>query len=484
MVQQGKLRKNLIYNIFYQILIIILPLITAPYISRVLGSHNVGVYSYTQAFANYFYLFAMLGVNNYGNRTIAAVRDDRYEVSKTFWEIFSFQFILGLSISTIYLIYCLLFVTEDKIIYLMQFFYVASAVFDVNWLCFGLEKFKFTTIRSTAIRLTMAALTFLLVKTQDDLAIYTAILSGGNLVAVLVIWPFIRKNIDFIKPSGKSILKHLKPNLVLFWPVIAVSLYNIMDKLMLGAMSTKEEVGFYTYAERIAQIPNTLILALDSVIMPRMSNLLAKKDSKTASFLMDNVMMFAMLMASAMSFGLAAVGPTFAPWFYGKEFSRCGLFIVMLSPVIIFKGWAGALRTQYIIPAKKDSIYVISLTVGAVVNLILNTLLIPKYEGVGAVIGTIMAEFTVCFIQFYMVRKDVNIKEYVKNGISFCLIGFIMYVVIYFIREIFNKPLMIMVSQVLIGSIVYLLLACIYLIKIKKNTILVNEALKMLHIKI
>ena len=98
MVQKGKLRKNLIYNIFYQILIIILPLITAPYISRVLGSHNVGVYSYTQAFANYFYLFAMLGVNNYGNRTIAAVRDDRYEVSKTFWEIFSFQFILGLII--------------------------------------------------------------------------------------------------------------------------------------------------------------------------------------------------------------------------------------------------------------------------------------------------------------------------------------------------------------------------------------------------
>lgn len=482
MAQSGKLKKNLLYNISYQILVIILPLITAPYVSRVLGSHNVGVYSYTQAFANYFYLFTMLGVNNYGNRTIAAVRDDQYKLSKTFWEIFSFQFILGLIISSGYLIYCLCFIKTDKIIYLMQFFYVVSGVFDVNWLCFGLEKFKFTTMRSTIIRIGMAVCTFAFVKNQNDLAIYTLILAGGNLLAVLAIWPFIKKHVDFVKPTIKGILLHLKPNLLLFWPVIAVSLYNIMDKLMLGAMSTKEEVGFYTYAERITQIPNTLILALDSVIMPRMSNLLAKKESDTAVFLMDNVMMFAMLMAAVMSFGLAAVGPTFAPWFYGAEFSRCGLFIVMLSPIIIFKGWAGALRTQYIIPAKKDRIYIISLTSGAIINLIINFILIPKIEGIGAVIGTIVAELTVCFIQFFMVRKEVHVTEYIKNGVSFCLIGFIMYVVISKIRTVFDIPIAIMGAQVILGGIIYMLLAALFMIKIKKNPTLVNEVLKLLHI--
>ena len=171
MAQNGKLKKNLLYNISYQILVIILPLITAPYVSRVLGSHNVGVYSYTQAFANYFYLFTMLGVNNYGNRTIAAVRDDQYKLSKTFWEIFSFQFLLGLIISFGYFIYCLYFIRTDKIIYLMQFFYVVSGVFDVNWLCFGLEKFKFTTMRSTIIRIGMAVSTFVFVKDQNEFAI-------------------------------------------------------------------------------------------------------------------------------------------------------------------------------------------------------------------------------------------------------------------------------------------------------------------------
>lgn len=482
MEQNGKLKKNLLYNVGYQILVIILPLITAPYVSRVLGSHNVGVYSYTQAFANYFYLFTMLGVNNYGNRTIAAVRDDQYKLSKTFWEIFSFQFLLGLIISFGYFIYCLYFIRTDKIIYLMQFFYVVSGVFDVNWLCFGLEKFKFTTIRSTTIRIGIAVSTFMFVKSQNDLAVYTFILSGGNLLAVIAIWPFIKKHVDFVRPTIKGILIHLKPNLLLFWPVIAVSLYNIMDKLMLGAMSTKEEVGFYTYAERITQIPNTLILALDSVIMPRMSNLLAKKNSDTAFFLMDNVMMFAMLMAAAMSFGLAAIGPYFAPWFYGQEFVRCGLFIVMLSPIIIFKGWAGALRTQYLIPAKKDRIYIISLTSGAIVNLIINFILIPKIEGIGAVIGTVVAELTVCIIQFFMVRKEIHVVEYVKNGLNFCLIGFIMYVVIYRIVNVFDQPVITMMVQIILGCIIYMFLAIIYMIKIKKNPTLVNEALKLFHV--
>lgn len=161
---EGKIKKNLVYNVCYQLLVIILPFITAPYVSRALGAYNIGIYSYTQALANYFYLFVMLGVINYGNRTIAAIRDDRNTLDKTFWEIYSFQLLVGLFVTALYFIYCISYVKENRLIYCMQFFYVASGIFDVNWLCFGLEKFKLTTIRSVIVRLGMVFAIFFICK--------------------------------------------------------------------------------------------------------------------------------------------------------------------------------------------------------------------------------------------------------------------------------------------------------------------------------
>ena len=478
------IKRNFAYSISYQILTIILPLITAPYVTRVLGAKGLGVYSTSQAWAHYFLLFAMLGVNNYGNRAIARVRDNRQETSKTFWEIYIFQLITAVIATAFYWIYCFQFVSENRLIYMMQAFYVMSGLLDVNWCCFGMEKFRLTTIRSMAVRLLTAVAVFTLVNSKDDLWLYTFIISFGHIVSTLVVWPFIKKHIDFVKPTWAGIKKHIKPNLVLFWPVIAVCLYNIMDKIMLGWFSEDEEVAFYTYAERIVTIPTTLILALDNVIMPRMSNLYATEGkNEKVKYLMDNVMLFAMFMAAAMGFGLAGVADVFAPWFYGDAFARCGYFILLLSPVIIVKAWAGALRTQFIIPTGRDKIYVISLTTGAVVNLILNALLIPRISGIGAIIGTLAAEFAVCFMQFYWCRKDIDIKNYLINGLSFCVIGAVMFVVVEAVSHVSSHALITMAVQVICGAIVYVALGCFYMIKIRKNPVLVNEGLKMLKIK-
>lgn len=484
MAKQTGIKKNLLYSISYQILTIILPLITAPYVTRILQAKGLGVYSKSQALAHYFLLFAMLGVNNYGNRAIARVRDNRIEVSKTFWEIYSFQAITAVISMIVYWIYCLGFAADNRLIYMMQAFYVMSGVFDVNWCCFGMEKFRLTAIRSMVVRILTAIAVFTLVNSSDDLWLYTFIISFGYIVSTLVIWPFIKKHIDFVKPSWSGIKRHVKPNLVLFWPVIAVSLYNIMDKLMLGWFSEDEEVAFYTYAERIVTIPTTLILALDNVIMPRMSNLFAADvKSDKIKFLMDNVMMFAMFMAAAMGFGLAGVADVFAPWFYGKAFTRCGYFIILLSPVIVIKAWAGAIRTQFIIPTGRDRIYVLSLTSGAIVNLILNALLIPRINGVGAIIGTLAAEFAVCFIQFFCCRKEIDIKNYMINGFSFCMIGAIMFVVIEMLSHVSDYAVITMMVQIICGAIIYVMFGGFYMIKLRKNPVLVNEGLKMLRVR-
>lgn len=189
--KKDPLKLNIIYSTVYQVLVLIIPLITAPYVSRVLGATNLGIYSYTQAFANYFVLFAMLGVANYGNRSIAQVRDDSKLLSRTFWEIYSFQIFVTIIISIIYLIYCFVAVSQNRIIYLLQFLYVVSAGFDINWFFFGIEKFKLTVTRNIIIKIINAVLIFALVKERSDLSIYTLIMSLGTLVSVVILIPFL-----------------------------------------------------------------------------------------------------------------------------------------------------------------------------------------------------------------------------------------------------------------------------------------------------
>ena len=477
------MKVNYAYNMFYQILTIILPMITAPYIARRLGANYGGIYSKTHAAANYFYLFTLLGVSNYGNRAIAKIRDSREDTSRTFWEIYSIQLFMSFVVTAVYLCYCFQYVRENRTVYLLLTFYVASGFVEINWFCFGMERFKLTTIRNTIVRLAILAAVFLFVHDRSDLWKYTLIMSSSSILSGLAVWPFVLKQVDFIKPSWKNIKPHIRPDLILFWPVLAISLYNIMDKLILGRFSTNEEVAFYSYAERIVIIPYTLILALDNVVMPRMSNIFAKNDRETAHQLMTYVMMFAMFMSAAMAFGLAGISDVFAPWFYGSEFERCGFYILLLAPTILFKSWAGALRTQYIIPSGRDSIYVISLTAGACVNLVLDFALIPSMDGVGAIIGTLAAELTVALFQFGMCRREIQLGEYVKDGVGFCLIGGIMFLVVRGLSGVSSITVVTLAVQIAAGVLLYIVLSCVYLVRIRKKPVFVNEILKMLRIR-
>ena len=223
------IKKNFIYNMLYQILIMILPLITAPYLARVIGATGTGLYSYSYSIANYFVLFAMLGINNYGNRKIAQVRDDKQKLSRAFWTIYTMQFIMSLLVVFIYIMYIILFVKENQMLFIIQTFYVLSSCFDINWFFFGIEKFKLTVTRNTVIKVISVISIFLLVKTEEDLWIYTMIMALTILLTQLSIWPFLRKYVDLVKPKKEEVIKTLKPCIILFIPVIAVSIYRIMD---------------------------------------------------------------------------------------------------------------------------------------------------------------------------------------------------------------------------------------------------------------
>lgn len=476
-MKKESIKLSFIYNILYQILVLVLPLITTPYLARIIGGSNIGIYSYTQAFANYFVLLAMLGVNNYGNRSIARVRDDKENLSKTFWSIYAIQFALTLFLSIIYIIYVIVYQSEYKLIYILQIFYIASAGIDINWFFFGIGKFKITVIRNMIIKILTTIAIFIFIKSKNDLWLYTLIISIGTLISQMCVWPFLKNYVVKYFPKLCDIKQHIIPNLRLFIPVIAISLYNIMDKLMLGYISTYEEVGFYTCAEKIIQVPVTIIIALGTVMMPHISNLMANGNIDECRRLFDKGMIFVIFMSVAFAFGMANLAPIFSIWYYGSDFVRCGLFMVWLSPVIIFKSLANIVRTQFIIPAGKDNIYIKSVIIGAIVNLCINITLIPKYGGMGAIIGTVFAEFFVCFFQCWDTKDQISFGKYLKIALVFLLIGIIMYISMSYVEQIKSNLLVIIMYRFIIGVTVYISLSLVYLFYTKKNNEIINDLL-------
>ncbi len=456
-------KKNFIYNLIYQILIMILPLVTAPYISRVLGDEQLGTFSYTYSIASYFVLFAILGLNNYGNRAIASIRSDIQKMSQTFWEIFSMQALLAVVVCGVYGIYVYRFSNIDRVLVLLQFGYVVAGGFDINWFFFGLEKFKVTVTRNVVIKIISVIAIFLFVKDSGDLYIYTIIMMGASVASQIALWPFVKKEIIWVKPTFKGLTKHIKPNLTLFIPVIAVSLYKVMDKIMLGNLSNMSQVAYYEYGEKITTIAVSAITALGTVMLPQISYLLANGEHEKSQQYIRKSMSFSVMISSAMAFGIAAIADDFAIWFYGEQFAASGNVMKGLSITVIFISCANVIRTQYLIPAKKDKTYINSVILGAVCNLIINYLLIPYFDAMGAVIGTIAAEFVVMFYQLMAVKKELPLSTYFKECYMFVIIGMVMFVCV----SIVDNVLMInifakLLCEIVVGVIAYMTLALLY----------------------
>lgn len=464
------IKKNFLYNVLYQILIIFLPLITTPYIARVIGAEGVGTYSYTYSIANYFVIVAMLGINNHGNRSIARVKDDEEQLNKTFSNILVFHIITSAIMIIAYILYILIFVKDNKIIFVIQLLYVISALFDVNWFFFGMEEFKLTVVRNTIIKVLSVISMFIFVRKSDDLWIYTLILASGTLISQCLLWPFIKKFVKFKRPTIKEVFNNLYPCGILFIPVIAISIYKVMDKIMLGNMSSMIQVGFFENSEKIINIPMGIITALGVVMLPKMANLNSKGLKGESEKYIFISIQFALFIAWGAIFGLIGVSPILIPIFLGEEFVQCINIVSLLAITILFLAWANVIRTQYIIPNKLDKIQVFSTILGAIVNLIINILLIKPFGAIGATIGTIFAEFTVASYITFKVRQNLPIKKYIKSSIPFVISGVIMLIVIKIIGTIFSSTnILIGITQIFIGGTLYLVLTSIYLIKTKNE---------------
>lgn len=456
----NSIKKNFLYNAFYNVLTLIIPLVTTPYISRIMGAERIGIYSYAYSIATYFGLFILLGLNNYGNRTIASVRDDKNQLSKTFCSIYAMQLIMSLIVIVIYVTY-VLFLASDQLMAWIQLIYLISVALDINWFFFGMEQFKLTVTRNTIIKILNLIFIFILVKSKSDLYIYGLIMVCGPLLSQFILWMFIKKYVMFKKVSLSDIGQHIKPNLILFIPVIAISLYTIMDRVMLGMMSSMTEVGYYENSNKLTQIPVMAISSLGTVMLPRISNMISNGKKEESIRYIQKSLIVSVLLSTSMAFGLCAVSNEFVPIFYGSGFDKCKDVISILVLSSIFISWANVIRTQYLIPNKKDKIYIVSVFLGAIVNVGINFVLIPKLMSIGAAIGTICAEFIVCAYQTYKVRNELDIKLYIKQSAPLLLVSIVMCFIVLCVPSIKNTFITLAV-KVLTGIIAYVFLLIIF----------------------
>ena len=457
MAKEISIKKNFFFRAAYDVLIIILPFITAPYLGRVLGAEKLGEFSFYYAVAHYFVLFSRLGIGNYGNRTVAACRDDQEQLNSTFSSIMYAHLIFSILSMIAYFIFAILFYRDDVCVQIMSLI-VFSALVDISWFYFGIERFQYTVTTNFIVKLLTVVAILVFVKSADDLPIYSLIMAASILLSQIVLWLPLRRFVQFRKTPVKDVISHIKPMMVLFIPVLAVSLYKVLNRIMLSGMSNMEELGFYDNAEKLVILPMTFISSFSSVMLPRMSNLIAKKDEVQTAKYMEISFFVVMWLGYGCTFGLIGISEVFAPVFWGQEFEPAGILIAGLSITIPFLGFAEVIRRNYIIPAKKDREFIASVVAGAVINPILNFLLIPSFNAVGAVISTIITEIVVCFIQVYAVRKNMPLGKYFKQTMLFIPFATLMMFGVYEIGNWMGRGVLTLILQVLAGSIFYLII--------------------------
>ena len=454
---QDDLKKNYILNSLYQILVMLIPLIMTPYLTRVLGSDGLGKYAYYYSYAYYFTLFSVLGIPNYGNRAVAKVSQDRGRRTQVFLEIYKLQKTIAMGITVFYCFFVHYVFQDDRIAW-MFLGYVLSYTFDISWFFFGMEQFKVTLTRNFIIKAITIIFVLLLVKSEKDVYKYALITSIGTLIANLLLFPKARKLLDVLSYKKNRTGNHIKPILILFIPCIAVSVYKVMDKVMLGAMTQMKEVGFYESSERIINIPLVFVTSLGTVMMPRISNLLSLNEKEKSDNYLHKSIIFMMFLASSMCFGIVAIADIFVPLFFGSGFEKCVNILTILMPSCIFLAFANVIRTQYLLPHEMDRQYVFALLMGAVTNLGFNLLLIPRYASIGASIGTLITEIVVCFFQCFSVRQCIPLKKYIVCSMPLVVSGILMSIIVRSTNFYIDNLYIVLIAKIMLGILIYFIM--------------------------
>ena len=454
--------KNFMYNMVYELLILVLPLVTTPYLSRVLGAETIGIYTYTYAILSYFFLFGGLGMSLYASREIAYVRDDKKKRNKLFWELAIFNFI---TISIASVIYYFAFATkgEYSLYYKLWMLELAASAINISWFFMGFEEFKKTVTRNVLVRIISVMLIFVFVKKPSDLALYILIYGIADLVGNIGLWMYLPKYLKGEKIGRLNVLHHLPYILLLFIPQIATQVWVILDKTMIGAMITdKAELGYYEQSQKLLNVIITVITSITTVMIPRIANTYAKGDKEQLRTYLKQSLNFVSLLAVPMMFGLIVISKEFVPIFFGPGYDKVITLNYIVSPVIYTMGIITVLGNQYLLLTGKQKQYTITILIGLVLNIILNYFMIKSIGTIGAAIASIITQILVIILQLKLIKKEFDVKEFFKLTIRYTFASIIMFGVCVLVG-LFTSGSLSVIFKILFGIVTYFIV--LYIMK-------------------
>ena len=409
MAKAPSVRKNYIYNLIYQVMTLITPFITTPYISRVLGADGTGVQSYTNSVVQYFAILAALGTASYGQREIARHRDEIKIRSRLFWEIEVLCMATTAACLIIWL-FVIGFAREYRPYYVVLTMTLLAVAFDISWFYGGLEQYSLIVLG--------IAMLFLFIREKEDLLLYVALTAATGLLGNVSMWGYLKGQVE--KPVLKELrpLRHLKETLVYFIPTIATSVYTILDKTMLGWFSgeNKSQNGYYEYATGFVNMAKILIMSFNAVMSARMSYLFGTGRMEEIHKRFQDSLDFVLLMAMPIMLGLAGIAAQFIPWFLGNGYLPVTFLMYVCSPLVLVVGLSDCIGSQILTPGGKRAQSGKVIVAGAMVNACLNFLLIPHFAALGAAAASVAAECFITSLYLWLGRDFIKLKMLVRYG--------------------------------------------------------------------
>lgn len=456
MRNKQSIRTNFIYNIVYEVFRILLPLLTTPYISRILGSEGVGIFALAQTYATYFVLFATFGFTTYAMRELAYVRDDQDKFREIFWEITLVRgFFFGVAI-VVYIVVFWVLTPERDLSYKIYLVYLVSNMIDISYYFKAIENFKSIVIRNVIIKLVSLIGIFVFVKSSDQTWLYTLIIVAseflGQLVMIKQVNPCMFKKTNL---NIDNLRKHTKGSSALFIPTIAIQVYTLLDKVMLGGLSGESATGYYDNAQKMVRLAASVASAIVSVSTPRMSYCFAKGDKLTIRNHFNKVFSFVTFISFPMCFGLASVASNFSSWYYGSNFDGIDKLVMVGSVLIISLGWSGMLGNMILVATGHQKYYTIAVYISAGINVGLNALLIGNLGAMGALLASIAAEVIGMMIMLYFSNKLFDLKGALTCIPRYLFSSVIMFVVVRIIDLFVSYSMGSTAIEILVGIVIY-----------------------------
>lgn len=449
-----KIIKNYMYNLTYQIFIILIPLVTVPYVSRTIGAEGIGLNAYTNSLMSYFVLLANVGLTLYGNRTIAYTRDSIEERSRRFWEIVILKVIMTI-VSFVCLYGFMRAYNQYTVLLAVQSIQLISVAFDISWFFVGIEDFKKTVTRNIMVKILSLVLIFSFVHDANDLVLYILILTCSTLFGNLTLWTYIRKYITKVSPSTFQFKMHIVPVMLLFLPQLATSFFVSINRIMLGNFSTLVQTGYFDNADKMVRIFLAFITAIGTVMFPRIANSFNRQEYEKVKTYLTTAFDAVNLMSFPIVFGLITVATPFSNIFFGANFEGIDKVLAILAIELIFMGWSSIIGQQYLVAVNKVQGLTVSLLISLVVTLFNGYFLISHFGAMGAAVSSVVAEAIIAFVQLIYLKRYLKSVELFSGLWKIFLSSIVMMICSGWVGSFIGNDFIHIVVSVLVGAMTY-----------------------------